>query len=130
MSRGLLRTWARNNGYEIHEKELRDWVSRSASIDAKEREKEGRKMVDRYLSMAKTMEREGVWPADVWTRVIQPLVKVYCALEDKEGAMHWGKRAKELTTVATGSDGGWRTVVECPEGTGWWGLRKGKQTSA
>lgn len=128
MSRGLLKTWAKNNGYEVHEKELRDWVSRSE--DTKEegnREKEDKKMVDRYLSMAKTMQREQTWPADVWTRVLQPLVKVYCALEDREGAVLWARRAEELTTAATGDDGGWRKVVVNPEETEWWGLRKGSR---
>ncbi|EIM79366.1 SET domain-containing protein [Stereum hirsutum FP-91666 SS1] len=122
MSRSLLKTWAKNNGYDVHEKELRAWVSRASSMDGKDREKEDMKMIDRYLNMARTMEREQTWPADVWTRVLQPLVKVYCALGDKENAILWARVAEHLAKVATGHDEGWSKVAENPERSDWWGL--------
>lgn len=79
-------------------------------------------MIDRYLNMARTMEREQTWPADVWTRVLQPLVKVYCALGDKENAILWARVAEHLAKVATGHDEGWSKVAENPERSDWWGL--------
>lgn len=122
MSRALLKTWAQKNGYDVHEKELRAWVSRASAMDAKDREKEDKKMINRYLSMAHTMEREQTRPADVWTRVIQPLVKVYCALGDRENAILWVRVAEDLAKVAIGHDGGWAKVAESPERSDWWGL--------
>lgn len=122
MSRSLLKTWAKNNGYDVHEKELRAWIFRASSTDGKDREKEDMKMIDRYLNMARTMEREQTWPADVWTRVLQPLVKVYCALGDKENAILWARVAEHLAKVATGHDEGWSKVAENPERSDWWGL--------
>lgn len=97
-------------------------------MQAEKRAVEDKKFVDRYLSMAKTLEREHVWPADVWTRVIQPLVKVYCVMEDRDNAVLWAKRAGELTMVAQGTDGGWKSVADSPERTAWWGLRGARQS--
>ena len=52
------------------------------------------------------------------------LVKAYCALKDAANAKIWAKRVALIVIAFDGEDFGWSKVVDSPESTTWWGLRK------
>ena len=52
------------------------------------------------------------------------LFKAYCALKDVANAKIWAKRMALMAIASNGEDFGWGKVVDSPESTDWWGLRK------
>lgn len=70
------------------------------------------------------MEEEGVCEESLWPPHYTRLCKAYCALGDRDSAKTWAKKSAIMATAFTGNDGGWSKVVDAPEHTEWWGLRK------
>jgi hypothetical protein len=70
------------------------------------------------------MEEEGVCEESLWPHHYTRLCKAYCALGDRDAAKKWAKKSALMAMAFTGNDGGWSKVVNTPEHTEWWGLRK------
>ncbi|KAJ8475321.1 hypothetical protein ONZ51_g6631 [Trametes cubensis] len=84
--------------------------------------------VDRmYMDL---FEKEGLYYEPVWEGFAVRLCKVCCALGDREGTQRWAELAAALNRAYTGSDRGWAAVVEAPERTRYWGLRKTRHEDA
>ncbi|KAI0072495.1 SET domain-containing protein, partial [Panus rudis PR-1116 ss-1] len=83
-------------------------------------------VIDECLEAIELMEKEGVWPRNIWPPIFERLVIAYCCLEDAKNATYWARRASALYTAEnSGDDGGWSAVAESPqELQEWWGARK------
>ncbi|KAI0656124.1 hypothetical protein C8Q70DRAFT_922249 [Cubamyces menziesii] len=90
---------------------------------------------DEYVNRVDRMymdlfEKEGLYYESVWEGFAVRLCKACCALGDREGAQRWAGLAAGLNRAYTGSDRGWAAVVEAPERTRYWGLKKTRHEDA
>lgn len=70
-----------------------------------------------------SMEQEGCYEPGLWELVLERLVKASAVLENEDAVRHYAKKAAELRTAQSGSDGGWCAVAENPRQTEWWAKR-------